>query len=54
MPKGETAVTVCHQYGLHCFHGLFIGLLHSESLASRKHARGVDGPPILSEGGVRA
>ena len=28
MLKGGTAVTVCHQYGLHCSRGLFIGLLH--------------------------
>jgi hypothetical protein len=47
-------VTVCHQYGGHCSHGLFIGLLRMDHLHREKSARAVDGPPILSGVAVRA
>src|SRR6516225_1406726 len=40
MPKGGAAVALCHQYGLHCSHGLFIGLLRMDRLHRKKmHAR---------------
>ena len=40
MPKGGSAVTLCHQYGFHCSHGLFIGLLRADRLHREKtHAR---------------
>ena len=49
MPKGGAAVTVCHQYGLRCSHGLLrMHRLH------REEARAVDDPPILSGVAVRA
>src|SRR5262249_41781302 len=44
MPKGGATVTVCHQYGLHCSHGLFIGLLRMHRLHREKNAR----PPTSS------
>src|SRR5262249_25926430 len=45
MPKGGATVTVCHQYGPHCSHGLFIGLLrmhrlHREKTHGRRPRRG--------------
>ena len=33
-------MTLCHQYGLHCSHGVFIGLLRTDRLHREKmHAR---------------
>jgi hypothetical protein len=33
-------MTVCHQYGLHCSHGLFIGLLRMDRLHRERRTRG--------------
>jgi hypothetical protein len=40
-------MTVCQQYGLHCSHGLFIGLLRMDRLHRERRTRGRR-PPILS------
>lgn len=40
-------MTVCHQYGLHCSHGLFIGLPRMDRLHRKRRTRGRR-PPILS------